>query len=129
MVMMVRRPVVLIVQSAYPRPGLEVRSGESCLTIRTGQAEDAYDIARREQPAVVAVDVSLEDGTGWALCRLLKRDPLTASIPVVVLGDAENDVTTEHARFIGASAVFTAPTSVDALLDAVQDTLVRSSAA
>jgi CheY-like chemotaxis protein len=37
----------------------------------------------RKGPSLIMLDIQLPDTTGYELCRLLKTDPLTASIPVL----------------------------------------------
>ena len=120
-------PVVLIVQGSdlvNPSPS----APDECLTIRTSQAERAYELARVRQPDVVAIDVATAGGPGWALCRLLKRDPLTSAIPVVVLA-AESPETDAHARFAGVSGVLPELASIAELLSFVREPLPESSAA
>jgi DNA-binding response OmpR family regulator len=40
---------------------------------------------RNSPPAAIILDVDLPDTTGYHLCQLLKGDPATAHIPVVML--------------------------------------------
>ncbi len=48
-------------------------------------AEDGMDLARRERPDVVLMDVGLPGMDGLTAARLLKADPQTAVLPVVAL--------------------------------------------
>jgi CheY-like chemotaxis protein len=101
---------------------------EECLTIRTTQAERGYELARIKQPDVVAVDVATAGGPGWALCRLLKRDPMTSAIPVVVLASDSPEIDA-HARFAGVSGVLPELASIADVLTFVREPLPESSAA
>lgn len=49
----------------------------------TGQ--DAIDLARREKPDLILMDLSLPVMDGWAAANELKLDPQTASIPLLAL--------------------------------------------
>ena len=52
------------------------------------QAEDAragLDLARRELPALIFMDIQLPDMDGLEATRLLKGDPATRAIPVVAV--------------------------------------------
>ncbi|MBI4989967.1 MAG: response regulator [Rhodocyclales bacterium] len=52
------------------------------------QAEDAQaglDLARRERPALIFMDIQLPGMDGLAATRLLKDDPDTRAIPVVAV--------------------------------------------
>jgi two-component system phosphate regulon response regulator PhoB len=55
---------------------------------RTAQAEsgaEALARARGLRPQVIVLDLNLPDVSGTDVCRLLKADPQTASIPVLML--------------------------------------------
>ena len=47
---------------------------------------DAYQVIRREQPALVILDLigSFDPEAGWHLLNLLRSDPLTVSIPAIL---------------------------------------------
>ena len=45
----------------------------------------AISQAHRERPDLILMDVSLPEIDGWEATRRLKRDPATASIPVIAL--------------------------------------------
>lgn len=48
-------------------------------------AEQGYWLAREGEPDLIILDLNLPDGDGLMLCRRLKADPRTSSIPVVAL--------------------------------------------
>ncbi len=53
--------------------------------IKAGNRRDALEVAIRERPLVITLDVILGDGDGFELLQELKERPETAEIPVVVL--------------------------------------------
>ncbi|HTB96894.1 MAG TPA: ATP-binding protein [Terracidiphilus sp.] len=55
-------------------------AGFECLQAGTGAS--ALEMAR-SQPEIVILDVHLPDVSGYEVCQRLKRDPVTASIPVL----------------------------------------------
>lgn len=64
-----------------------VLEGESGISI-VGEAEngfDALDLARREKPQVILVDVKLPDISGIEVVRKLKGDPETSAIQAIIL--------------------------------------------
>lgn len=46
-------------------------------------AKECLDMAKREQPDAILMDVILADGDGKELARQLMRDPQTAGIPII----------------------------------------------
>jgi two-component system, cell cycle response regulator DivK len=62
---------------------LLLRSGYQVLEANNGQM--GMDIARRELPDLILMDLSLPGVDGWAAARELKADPETASIPLLAL--------------------------------------------
>lgn len=55
---------------------------------------DALRLARKDPPDLILLDVQMPDLDGFAVCRRLKDDPLTAEVPVVFL-TAQGDEATE----------------------------------
>jgi CheY-like chemotaxis protein len=53
--------------------------------------EDAVELARREQPAAIILEVDQPDKSGWNLLRRFKTDPATKNIPVVLCSWLEEE--------------------------------------
>ncbi|HEY1798732.1 MAG TPA: response regulator [Stellaceae bacterium] len=53
--------------------------------IKTGRGEEAVELARREQPDVILMDVQLPDISGLEATRRLKADAATRGIPVIAV--------------------------------------------
>jgi two-component system, cell cycle response regulator DivK len=53
--------------------------------IKTGNGEEAIELARREQPDVILMDIQLPDISGLEATRRLKEDPSTRSIPIIAV--------------------------------------------
>ena len=45
--------------------------------------EKGIDLAQREQPDIILLDIMMPDIDGYEVCRRLKADPQTAVIPVL----------------------------------------------
>ncbi len=64
--------------------------GYQVLTAQCG--EDALRLARSEQPALITLDILLDEVDGFEVLESLKKDPMTAGIPVIIVSivpDAE----------------------------------------
>jgi two-component sensor histidine kinase len=95
-------------------------------TLEAGTGEETLEIAARERPDLIILDVRLPGISGWEVCKRLKGDPRTAAIPVVHLSSTYVDVAYIAAGLEGgADAYLTQPidsivlvTTVRALLRA-----------
>lgn len=63
---------------------------------------EALEIARRERPDVMVVDLDMPGMAGDELCRRVKADPDLGEIPVIVV--TGRDAGSEHARAVRAGA-------------------------
>lgn len=73
----------------------------------TGAA--AIEAARALLPDIVVLDLRLPDITGWEVCEALRRDPGTASIPVVILTAAASPMLPREAIDSGCAAYLLKP--------------------
>src|SRR3974390_2918392 len=67
-------------------------------------AETAFELATANPPEVVVTDLVMKGLSGVQLCRLLRNDPATAHIPVVLLTASGDKRSRFWARSAGAAA-------------------------
>lgn len=60
-----------------------VRAGYEVTT--AGNGWEAIDAVRRDPPALILLDLMLPDLDGFGVCEILRRDPLTATIPLIIV--------------------------------------------
>ncbi|MGE0396032.1 MAG: response regulator [Kofleriaceae bacterium] len=56
----------------------------------------ALELAKRERPDIVLLDVMMPGKSGWEVARALKQDPVTQSIKIVMvtaIGESVNELT------------------------------------
>ena len=78
---------VLVVDDLEPNVKLlEAKLTAEYFEVVTGSSgPEAIEVARREQPDIILLDVMMPGMDGYEACRLLKADPLTEHIPVVMV--------------------------------------------
>jgi len=77
---------------------------------------EAVELATREQPALVVMDVVMPEMDGLAALKQLKASPVTAHIPVIMLTSRGQTVAREEAASSGAALYITKPFSPSQLL-------------
>ena len=100
--------------------------------LRTVTAHDgatALDLARRERPGVIVLDLMLPGMTGLEVCRALRRDPTTAGVGIVMLTARGEGGDKVEGFETGADDYVTKPFSPRELVLRVQAVLRRADAA
>jgi twitching motility two-component system response regulator PilH len=64
---------------------LNALSGKGHRLITATDGDQALELARREQPRLVVLDVVMPGKNGFQVCRALKSAPETEKIPVILL--------------------------------------------
>jgi two-component system cell cycle response regulator len=89
---------------------LKVRLKPEALRLVTAASfDEGLALAKKAQPDLILLDVDLPDHSGLDLCRRLKEDPATASIPVIFLTGSSDVETKVHGFDLGAVDYVTKP--------------------
>jgi CheY-like chemotaxis protein len=110
------RPRVLMIDDSTAERDLYALMLERDVQVLTAsRGSEGLAIAQAERPDVIVLDVMMPEMNGWEVCRRLKSNPATASIPVVMLTAQDGpDLVTEAERN-GAATLLTKPCPVDKL--------------
>lgn len=90
-------------------------------------AEEALTLARLNNFGMVLTDINLAGMDGVELCTRLKHDPVTQSLPIIIVTSLESDTVINRSFDAGARAVVTKREMQKTLLKAVEDCLQKSS--
>lgn len=113
--------VLLVDDSASARALIRVRLQESGHeVVEVAHAADAAEIALAQSPDAVVTDLWMPGISGLQLCRLLRAEPATAALPVVLVTASDDRRSRFWARHAGASAYVT-KTEIDRLVAVVGD--------
>jgi len=82
--------------------------------------QEAYALARRAPPDLVLTDVMMPVLDGYGLIRLLREDPATAAVPIIVLTARAEQNDADLGLSLGANAHLVKPYRRAELLEAVQ---------
>lgn len=92
--------------------------------VEASGGEDALRLVRETEPDLVLLDVSLTPGlTGFDICRILKENPGTASIPVIMLTARTLPAERDLGLRLGAASYVTKPFSTKVLVQEIEKAL------
>ena len=119
---MTAQPVVVVIDDSptirkimeltLHRLGLRMVGADSGLT---GLAAIA-----QQQPALVFLDIVLPKTNGYMLCQVIKRNPTTRGLPVIMLSGKDGIFDKVRGRIAGANDYITKPFEPGAVLQVVQ---------
>jgi CheY-like chemotaxis protein len=101
---------------------LLLEEGYEVLAVSNGQT--AVDLARKLRPHLILLDLMMPEMNGWQVSALLKADPQTRAIPILLLS-ARRDMA-RTANELGVTAYLEKPFDLDDLLSRVQRILALS---
>ena len=91
--------------------------------ITASNGEEAIDKARREKPDLIILDIMMPRIDGYEACRILKSNPLTKNIPVVLLTAKGRDIDKRLGYEVGATDYIIKPFSPNKLIDRIHELL------
>lgn len=90
-------------ESALQRALTKILGEEGYQVFSALDGEIGIQLARRERPDLVLLDLILPKKDGFEVLRELKQDSSTKQIPVVILSNLEENVDIERALELGAT--------------------------
>ncbi len=106
-----------LVSSSLKRAGFD--------TIASRDGRKAIDMARREAPDLMILDLMLPTVSGIEVCRTLKAEPATAKLPIIILSARHEEIDRVVGFELGADDYVTKPFSPRELVLRVQALLRR----
>lgn len=98
-------------------------------TIAAAAGDEALKLAKAQLPALVVLDLMLPEVDGLEVCKLLRRDPSTAKIPILMLTAKAAEIDRVLGLELGADDYVTKPFSPRELVLRIKKLLQRSVAA
>lgn len=123
---MAQKKILVIEDEADLREILKsnlAKEGYAVLAAKDG--ETGVKLARSESPDAIILDLMLPGMDGLQVCRLLKRDALTAGIPVLMATAKAEDVDVVTGLEVGADDYIAKPFSVRVLVARLRNVLRR----
>ena len=97
----------------------------NCIVYEAFDAEAGISMARTKRPGLIFLDIVLPRMNGFSALRLMRRDPLTHGIPIIMVSGNEYATEQFYAKRIGADDFMKKPFSRHEIF-ARMDTLIAS---
>jgi CheY-like chemotaxis protein len=95
-------------------------------TTFTTNSEDAYQGIIKTQPKLVILDLMMPDLDGFKLCRMIKENPKTSYIKVIIYSGKLYESDRRTAIRSGADIFLTKPTRSQILLDSIKSLITQN---
>lgn len=92
--------------------------------IKASGAKEAIEKAVVQKPDVIVTDVVMPEMSGFELCRSLKKNPITAKVPIVICSSKNQAIDRLWAMKQGASDYITKPYTREHLLRAIKSVVI-----
>jgi len=91
--------------------------------IEARNGEEALEIARREQPAIMVLDIKMPRMTGYEVCRQARADPTLSKTPIILLSAKGQKSELEEGWSAGATEYMLKPYAPDILIKRIREIL------
>lgn len=116
--------ILVVDDVATNRIVMKVRLSEACYQVlQADSGEAAIDVARRERPDLILLDLVMGDMDGISVCRALKADPETADIPIIMVTATRQNAEKMRALQAGVDEFLSKPLDELTLLARVRSLL------
>ncbi|BAY77538.1 PilH, twitching motility two-component system response regulator PilH [Nostoc sp. DSM 114161] len=94
--------------------------------IKTTGAKEALDLEKAvlEKLDVIVTDVVMPEMSGFELCRSLRRNPITAKVPIIICSSKNQEIDRLWAMRQGADAYITKPYTREHLLRTIKSVVI-----
>ena len=99
-------------------------SGFDVITASDG--EEALEVADRDHPNLIVLDIILPRKNGFQVCRKLRSESNTEDIAIVMLSSKNQDHDRQWAERQGADGYLTKPYNADELLSCINSVLEKA---
>ncbi len=119
-----KKKILIVDDEPSVRQVLRKTLSKNYIVIEAEDGEEAVNMARNEKPNLVLMDLMMPKMDGYTSCHVIKTDPVTKAIPVVMLTAVDHELNVKLSRELGADGYITKPFRSQELLDSVDSFLL-----
>jgi two-component system cell cycle response regulator DivK len=115
-------PTILVAEDSIEQRALyaKILQGAGFHVLEAGDGAEAVAMVRRERPGLVLMDVTMPGTSGWNAVRVLKEDPETNRVPIIVVTGLAGSWDRDASIAAGADEYLAKPVSPRQLLEEVR---------
>jgi CheY-like chemotaxis protein len=115
-------PTILVAEDSIEQRALyaKILEGAGFRVLEAGDGAEAVAMVRRERPGLVLMDVTMPGTSGWNAVRVLKEDPETSGVPIIVVTGLAGSWDRDASIAAGADEYLAKPISPRRLLEEVR---------
>jgi len=121
-----RKRVLIVDDEPTVRRVVRRMLAKNYIVLEAENGVEAVNMVRREKPDLVLMDVVMPKMDGVGACRLIKSDPDTKVVPVIMLSARVYELDQEYAKDVGADGYIVKPFGSQELLDTISKLLPSS---
>ena len=100
-----------------------IRDDSRYRLLEARNGKEALEIAQREKPDLILLDIIMPIYDGFEVCRQVKSDPVTKETTIIMLTALTQESDREMAKSMGADGYLTKPFSPTSLIQKVEEAL------
>jgi len=95
-------------------------------TIEATDGKQGIELAKRNKPDLILLDIMMPEMDGYTACYAIKRDKATKAIPVIMVTGLDYSLNKKLGKDLGADGYVTKPLVLQELLDVIHRFLPTS---
>jgi PAS domain S-box-containing protein len=122
-------PPLILVAEDDPEARLVMRQTllrRGFLVVEAADGRQALEVARRETPDLIVLDLKMPTVHGRDVIRILRKNVSTATVPIVVVSGSASERQSLESLVLGANVFLTKPADADGLVGDINRLLSRS---
>ena len=88
-----------------------------CIVLSASSGLEAVEIAKKEQPDIIFMDIIMPDMDGYEATRKLNNDPITRNIPIIFVSSKNQKADKLWAQMQGGKGYVTKPYTADKIIN------------
>jgi two-component system alkaline phosphatase synthesis response regulator PhoP len=118
-----KRKILVVDDEPNVRKLLRTLLNKSFTIVEAEDGEQAVKIASAEKPDLILMDIMMPRMDGYTSCYALKREPVTKSIPILILTALDLKLNMQLSEEVGADGYITKPFNPQDLLENIAQVL------